>query len=75
MIGIYIVIAVVGILAVIEIILNFAEIAAFFGFSFELFSEGHYIEGIFGVIIATAMIIALLMPAVKEIRKNKSQKK
>ncbi len=75
MIGIYILLAVVGILAVIEIILNFAEIAAFFGFSFELFSEGHYIEGIFGVIIATAMIIALLMPAVKEMRKNKSQKK
>ena len=75
MIGIYIVIALAAILAIAEIILNFAEIAAFFGFSFELFSEGHYIEGIFGVIIATAMIIALLMPAVKEMRKNKSQKK
>ena len=75
MIGIYILLAVVGILAVIEIILNFAEIAAFFRFSYELLQEGHYAEAIFGAVIAVAMIIALLMPAVKEMRKNKSQKK
>ena len=75
MIGIYILLAVVGILAVIEIILNFAEIVAFFRFALELFREGHYAEAIFGAVIAVAMIIALLMPAVKEMRKNKSQKK
>ena len=75
MVGIYILIAVIGILAVVEIILNFAEITAFFGLSFELFSEGHYVEGVFGVIIATAMIIALLTPAVKEMKKEKSKKK
>ena len=75
MIGIYIVIALAAILALAEIILNFAEITAFFRFALELFREGHYAEGIFGAILAVAMIIALLMPAVKEMRKNKSQKK
>ena len=75
MIGIYIVIALAAILALAEIILNFAEIVAFFRFALELFREGHYAEAIFGAVIAVAMIIALLMPAVKEMRKNKSQKK
>ena len=75
MVGIYILIAVIGILAIVEIILNFAEITAFFGLSFELFSEGHYVEGVFGVIIAIAMIIALFMPVVKEMKKEKSKKK
>ena len=75
MIGIYIVIALAAILALAEIILNFAEIAAFFRFSYELLQEGHYAEAIFGAVIAVVMIIALLMPAVKEMRKNKSQKK
>ena len=75
MVGIYILIAVIGILAVVEIILNFAEITAFFGLSFELFSEGHYVEGIFGAIIAAAMVIALFTPVVKEIKKEKSKKK
>ena len=74
MIMIYILLVLIGILSIAGIILNFAEIAAFFRFALELFREGYYAESVFGVIIAIAMIIALLTPAIKEMRKDKSRK-
>ena len=74
MIALYVFIALAGILTVAEIILNFATIWAFFKVASERWSEGDYVTGIFMVLIAVVGIIALLSPAIKELKNNRTDK-